>query len=163
MDDRRSLEARRLVETYADTILRLCYTYLHSMADAEDLWQNVLLKLMEQKKPFDSETHEKAWVIRTAINECKSEMRAARRKLLPLEEFSEAAAPSSQHSEILDAVMRLPEKYRIAVYLFYYEGYGIREIAKITKSSESAIAKQLSRGRKTLREQLGDDEHETRR
>lgn len=61
MNDSRSLEIDRLVDTYADTILRLCYTYLHSTADAEDLCQNVLLKLMERKKPFVNEEHEKAW------------------------------------------------------------------------------------------------------
>ena len=163
MDDQRSFEARRLVETYADTVLRLCYTYLHSAADAEDLCQNVLLKLMEHKKPFESEEHEKAWVIRTAINECKSELRAARRKVLPIEGLEETAAPQAPRAEILDAVLHLPEKYRIAIYLFYYEDYSIREIAKLVKSSESAVAKQLSRGRKMLKEQLGDDENETGR
>lgn len=60
MNDSRSLEIDRLVDTYADTILRLCHTYLHSTADAEDLCQNVLLKLMERKKPFVNEEHEKA-------------------------------------------------------------------------------------------------------
>ena len=163
MDDRRSLEARRLVETYADTVLRLCYTYLHSAADAEDLCQNVLIKCMERTEPFESEAHEKAWILRCAINECKSELRAARRRVLPLSELAGQAAPQTPRSEVLDALLRLPEKYRIAIYLFYYEGYGIREIAKLVKASESAVAKQLSRGRKMLKEQLGDDENETGR
>lgn len=163
MDDRRSLEARRLVDTYADTVLRLCYTYLRSAADAEDLCQNVLIKCLERTEPFESEAHEKAWILRCAINECKSELRAARRKVLPLELFEETAASQAPRSEILDAVLHLPEKYRIAIYLFYYEDYSIREIAQITKSSVSAVAARLSRGRKMLKEQLGDDENETGR
>ena len=163
MDDRRSLEARRLVETYADTVLRLCYTYLHSAADAEDLCQNVLIKCIERTEPFESEAHEKAWILRCAINECKSELRAARRKAVSLEEIPEAAAASPPSSEVLDAVLRLPEKYRIAIYLFYYEDYSIREIAQITQSSVSTVAARLSRGRKILKEQLGDDEDEIRR
>ena len=158
MDDRRSLEARRLVDTYADTVLRLCYTYLHSTADAEDLCQNVLIKRLERTEPFESEAHEKAWILRCAINECKSELRAARRKTVALEEIPEAAALAPPSSEVLDAVLRLPEKYRIAIYLFYYEDYSIREIAQITQSSVSAVAARLSRGRKMLKEQLGDDE-----
>lgn len=158
MDDRRSLEARRLVDMYADTVLRLCYTYLHSTADAEDLCQNVLIKRLERTEPFESETHEKAWILRCAINECKSELRAARRKTVALEEIPEAAALAPPSSEVLDAVLRLPEKYRIAIYLFYYEDYSIREIAQITQSSVSAVAARLSRGRKMLKEQLGDDE-----
>ena len=158
MDDRRSLEARRLVDTYADTVLRLCYTYLHSTADAEDLCQNVLIKRLERTEPFESEAHEKAWILRCAINKCKSELRAARRKTVALEEIPEAAALAPPSSEVLDAVLRLPEKYRIAIYLFYYEDYSIREIAQITQSSVSAVAARLSRGRKMLKEQLGDDE-----
>ena len=163
MDDRSFPEIDRLVETYADTVLRLCYTYLHSTADAEDLCQNVLLKLIERKKPFESKEHEKAWVLRCAINECKNELRAARRRALPLSELSGQAAPEAPHPEILDAVLRLPEKYRIAIYLFYYEDCGIREIAKLVKASESAVASRLSRGRKILREQLGDETDENRR
>lgn len=157
MNDSRSLEIDRLVDTYADIILRLCYTYLHSTADAEDLCQNVLLKLMERKKPFVNEEHEKAWILRCTINECKNELSNARRKVIPIEEFTESSEMQTSYSEIVDAILHLPEKYRIAIYLFYYEGYGIREIAKILKLSESAVASRLARGRKMLKEQLGDD------
>ncbi|MBQ4258464.1 MAG: RNA polymerase sigma factor [Clostridia bacterium] len=94
MAEQEFYEIDRLVDTYADIILHLCYTYLHSTADAEDLCQNVLLKLIERTKPFESREHEKAWVIRTAINECKNELHTARRRILPLEEFAEIPMPS---------------------------------------------------------------------
>lgn len=153
-------EAERLVKAYSDLILRLSYTYLHSTQDGEDICQSVLLKLLAGDEEFDSPAHERAWVIRTAINACKDELRAFRRKTVPLEEAPEAAAPEAPRSEVLDAVMSLPEKYREAIYLFYYEGYSVREIGQLTGRSEAAVSAHLSRGRKKLRELLGGSGYE---
>ena len=86
-------EARRLVETYSDLILRLSWTYLKSTQDGEDICQSVLLKLLTGEETFDSPGHEKAWVIRATINACKDELRAFRRKILPLDAAAEAEAP----------------------------------------------------------------------
>lgn len=148
-------EARRLVDTYSDLILRLSYTYLKSTQDGEDICQTVLLKLLTGDEAFDSPGHEKAWVIRAAINACKDELRAFRRKAVPLEDAPEPAAPEPPQSEVLDAVMELPGKYREAIYLFYYEGYSVKEIGALTGRSEAAVSAHLSRGRKKLRELLG--------
>ena len=153
-------EAERLVNTYSDLILRLSYTYLRSAQDGEDVCQTVLLKLMTGDKTFDSPEHEKAWVIRAAINACKDELRALRRRAVPLEDVPEAAAPEAPRSEVLDAVMTLPAKYREAIYLFYYEGYSAKEIGELTGRSEAAVSAHLSRGRKKLREMLGGNEYE---
>ena len=153
-------EARRLVETYSDLILRLSWTYLKSTQDGEDICQSVLLKLLTGEETFDSPGHEKAWVIRATINACKDELRAFRRKILPLDAAAEAEAPEPPRSEVLDAVMSLPQKYREAVYLFYYEGYVVKEIAALTGRSEAAVSAHLSRGRKKLRELLGGKEYE---
>lgn len=147
-------EARRLVETYADMILRLSYAYLKSTQDAEDICQTVFLKLLTSGKEFDTQDHERAWLMRTAINACKDELRAFRRKAVPLDCLAETAAPADPESDTLDAVLSLPQKYREAVYLFYYEGYSIKEIAKILHRSESAVSAHLSRGRKQLHEKL---------
>lgn len=148
-------QAERLVETYSDLILRLSYTYLKSTQDGEDICQTVLLKLLTGDEKFDSPEHEKAWVIRTAINACKDELRAFRRRAVPLDGVAEAAAPEPPRSEVLDAVMELPGKYREAIYLFYYEGYSVKEIAALTGRSEAAVSAHLSRGRKKLRTMLG--------
>ena len=153
-------EAERLVETYSDLILRLSYTYLKSTQDGEDICQTVLLKLLTGDEVFDSPEHEKAWVIRATINACKDELRAFRRRAVPLEDVPEAPAPESPRSEVLDAVMELPGKYREAIYLFYYEGYSVKEIAALTGRSEAAVSAHLSRGRKKLREMLGGREYE---
>ena len=147
-------EAERLVNTYSDLILRLSYTYLKSTQDGEDICQTVLLKLLTEDRVFESPEHERAWVVRVAINACKDELRAFRRRAVPLDAAAEAEAPEPPRSEVLDAVMALPENYREAVYLFYYEGYSIDEIAALTGRSGAAVSAHLSRGRKKLKTML---------
>ena len=158
MDRRRSAdeEAERLVGAYADLILRLSYTYLKSTHDAEDICQAVLIKLLGRAEPFESAEHERAWIVRTTANACKDALRGTfRRTAVALDEAAEPTAPELPESDVLDQVMALPEKYREAIYLHYYEGYPIREIAKITGRSEAAVAAHLSRARGKLRESLG--------
>ena len=157
METRRAneVEAERLVGAYADLILRLSYTYLKSTHDAEDICQTVLLKLMGAAARFEGPEHERAWVIRTTANACKDVLRSGhRRRTVGLEAAPDAAAPEEPESEVVDAVMALPCKYREAIYLHYYEGYSIREIAKLTGRSESAVSAHLSRGRAKLRTML---------
>lgn len=154
-------EARRVVDEYADLILRLSCTYLKSTQDGEDICQTVLLKLLTGDEKFDSPGHEKAWVIRATINACKDELRAFRRRAVPLDEAAEVAAPEMPRSDVLDAVMALPDKYREAIYLVYYEGYSAKEAAALLGRSEAAVNAHLSRGRKKLRELLGGMEYGT--
>jgi len=150
-------EAERLVKTYSDLILRLSYTYLKSVHDAEDICQTVFVKLLTEKKTFESLVHEKAWIIRATVNACKDELRAFRRRSVGLEAAAAVAAPEVPDSTVLDAVMSLPQKYREAVYLYYYEGYSVRETAALLGRSESAVTAHLDRGRKKLRAILGGD------
>lgn len=154
-------EAERLVNAYSDLILRLSYTYLKSTQDGEDIVQTVLLKLLTGDRAFDSPEHEKAWVIRAAVNTCKDELRAYRRRAAPLEDAEQAPAPEPPRSDVLDAVMDLPEKYRTAIYLFYYEGYSIDEIAALTGRSGAAVSAHLSRGRKKLKTMLEGERYGT--
>lgn len=151
-------EARRLVNTYSNLILRLSFTYLKSTHDAQDICQSVLIKLIEKQEPFQNAEHEKAWVIRATTNACKDTLRNSyRRTSAPLEEAAEHKAPEKpEGSVVLDAVMKLDQKYREAIYLHYYEGYSIAEIAAITNRTASAVAAHLSRGRKKLRAALGN-------
>lgn len=158
MKETKSSEAERLVNAYADLILRLSYTYLRSTHDAEDICQTVFLKLLAGGYTFDSPAHEKAWVIRTTANACKDELRAYRRRNAPLEAAGEVAAPEEPDSALLEAVLALPEKYREAVYLHYYEGYSVREVAELLNRSGAAVFAHLSRGRKKLREELGGND-----
>lgn len=154
-------EAERLVHTYSDLILRLSYTYLKSTHDAEDICQTVFLKLLTGGPAFDSPAHEKAWIIRATANACKDVLRSAfRQRTVALEAAASAAAPEAPDSEVLEAVMELPENYREAVYLHYFEGYSIREIAALLGRSEAAVSAHLSRGRHKLRDVLGGNYYE---
>ena len=154
-------DAERLVHTYSDLILRLSYTYLKSTHDAEDICQTVFLKLLTGGPAFDSPAHEKAWIIRATANACKDVLRSAfRQRTVALEAAASAAAPEAPDSEVLEAVMALPENYREAVYLHYFEGYSIREIAALLGRSEAAVSAHLSRGRHKLRDVLGGNYYE---
>lgn len=145
-------QAEHLVQTYSDLILRLSYTYLKSTHDAQDICQNVLLRVLTDGRSFASAEHEKAFIIRTTKNACKDALRGAfRRKTVAIDAAGETAAPEAPDSAVLDAVLALPEKYREAIYLHYYEGYAIGEIAALTHRSEAAVAAHLSRGRAKLR------------
>lgn len=155
-------EAERLVQTYSDMILRLSWTYLKSTQDAEDICQTVFLKLLTGGTVFDSSEHEKAWIIRATANACKDALRASHRRCVGLEAVAETAASEAPDSTVLDAVMALPKKYREAVYLYYYEGYSVREIASMLGQSEAAVSAHLSRGRKSLRGTLGGEFYEQR-
>lgn len=154
-------EAERLVYTYSDLILRLSYTYLKSTHDAEDICQTVFLKLLTSGQTFDSPAHEKAWIIRTTANACKDALRSTfRRRTVALEAAAATAAPEAPDSAVLEAVMALPENYREAVYLHYFEGYSVREIAGLLGRSEAAVTAHLSRGRHKLRTALGGEYYE---
>lgn len=108
-------EAQRLVQTYADLILRLGYTYLKSTHDAEDVCQNVLIKLLQTDRAFESAEHERAWIVRATANACKDVLRSARRRTsVALDAVAEAAAPEVPDSAVLEAVMELSQPFREA-------------------------------------------------
>lgn len=145
-------EAERLVETYSNLILRLSYTYLKSTYDAEDICQDVFLKLLGGGYVFENPKHEKAWIIRTTANACKDTLRSAyRRRTVRIEAAPDTAAPEPPDETVLKEVMDLPWKYREAIYLYYYEGYSVKEISSMTGRSEATVMTHLSRGRGKLR------------
>lgn len=151
-------EAKRIVNTYSDLILRLSYTYLKSTQDAEDICQTVLLKFMTNEKTFESPEHERAWIIRVTANACKDLLRKLQRcHTVCLDAIAEIPAPQVPESDVLEAVMALPLKYREAIYLYYYEGYTAREIGKALGQSVTAVNAHLSRGRKKLCTILGGE------
>lgn len=152
-------EAQRLVETYSDLILRLSYTYLNHTQDAQDICQTVFLKLWEKAPAFVSPDHERAWIIRTTANTCKDLLKSHWRKTTaPLEAAAAVPAPQPEAGSLLEAVGRLPPPYRVVIYLYYYEGYSAKEIARLLGANPATISTRLRRGRaqlKTLLEQEG--------
>lgn len=148
-------QANYLVETYSDMILRISYSYLKRTWDAEDICQTVFLKILTKDIRFDTPEHEKAWIIRTTVNACKDHLKSGFfRKTVPLDDAKMIAAPQAPDLPILDALKALPDKYRVPIYLFYYEDYSAREIGQILGKSEGNITTCLSRGRKKLRSYL---------
>lgn len=146
----------KAVENYSDSLMRLAFTYTKSIEDAKDLVQDVFLKYMTHSPEFQSPEHEKAWLMRVAINICKNHLTSAYRKSYA--ELDESISVSDSYSSgLLEAVKSLPYKYRAVIHLYYYEGYSQKEIAKITRITESGVATRLQRGRNLLRERLGDD------
>ena len=151
-------EAERLVDTYADLILRLSYTYLNHTQDAQDICQTVFLKLLEKAPAFQSPEHEKAWIIRTTANACKDLLKSHWRKTTAPLEAAAVPAPQPEEGSLLAAVNLLPPQYRAVIYLHYYEGYAAKEIAALLGKTPAAVASLLHRGRlrlKTLLESEG--------
>ena len=159
MDLMEESQARRLVNTYADMILRISYQYLKQTYDAEDICQTVFLNYITGNLRFESREHEKAWIIRTTINACKDHVKSAWfKRTVALEDAAQIPAPAVPDTWLLDAMKGLPEKYRLSLYLYYYEEYSAREIADVMGVSESVVAQYLSRGRRKLRNLIADDE-----
>lgn len=156
-------EATRLVEEYGDTVFRLAYAKTGNRHDAEDVTQEVFLRLL-RKAPehFDSGDHAKHWLLRVTLQRANDLFRArARRQELPLEAAEELRAPEREElGETLAAVMALPKELRVPIHLYYYEGLSIAQTAQIMGKSEGAVKTRLSRARGKLRELLMKGEEE---
>ena len=146
----------RLVETYSEMLLHLACTRLSSTADAEDTVQEVFLRLLTNRPRFRDAKHEKAWLIRTTLHRTADLRRAARNRDVPLTDTL-PARPSEPESEILSAVRALPENYSAVIHLYYYEGYSIKEIAKLLGLPIATVGTRLARGRERLRTLLKED------
>ncbi|MBR1477001.1 MAG: sigma-70 family RNA polymerase sigma factor [Lachnospiraceae bacterium] len=158
------IQAKRLVDTYSDMLLRIGISYLKNKCDAEDICQSVLLKYIQSDVEFECTEHEKAWLIRTAINTCKNLLKTAYRKYdVGIDEVPEAYTTDEYSSEMLDIINRLPQKHRICIYLYYYEGYSAKEISGLIGKGEVTVRQYLSRARKRLRDYLSEDTDENKR
>ena len=156
---RSETEVNRAVEEYADMVQRVCFYHLKNRTDTEDVFQNVFLKYMLSEETFGDSEHEKAWLLRVAINACKDYLKSFFRKnVVSLEALNEMEAEGEEdYREILEAVLSLPGKYKDIIYLHYYEGDTAAEIGKILGKKENTVYSLLSRGRRILREKLGGD------
>jgi len=145
------LDIETLFEQYRDDVYRLALSYTKSIQEAEDVCQTVFLKLMEQKRIEPGK--ERAWLMQVTANRCKNLLRSSWwKRTVPVEETM--PAPDLQYTDIWENVMALPPKYRVLVYLRYYEELTTREMAELLHISQSAVTTRLSRARQMLREQL---------
>lgn len=149
-------EANRAIRLYADTVRRICMVHLKNYSDTEDIFQTVFLKYVLHPEPFESEEHEKAWIIRVTVNACKDLLKNVfRSRTVPLDTLVEMPqAQELRHRELLEAVLSLPLKYKDVVYLYYYEGYSAEEISRILKKNVNTVYTLLTRARKILKKEL---------
>lgn len=134
----------------------VAFNICKNAADADDVVQETFIQYHLKNQPFDSEDHIRVWLLRVAINKSRNIVRSFwRRRSVPLEEYMETLVFETPEAENLFAeVMKLPEKYRIVIHLFYREDYSIRDIAEILKLTESNVKVRLSRGRSMLKDVL---------
>ncbi len=145
-------------ERHVDMVYRICFSYLKNAVDTEDMVQNTFIKIIEKSITFESPEHEKAWLIVTASNLCKNHLKHWWQKRGNIEDhLMESSGKDRPSDELLDTVMKLPEKYKLVLYLYYYEGYDSNEIAKMLDKPQSTVRNDLHRARKRLREELGED------
>lgn len=158
------LSVDKTYEKYADRVFAAAFNICRNRADADDVVQDTFIKYYSQQQDFEDEAHIRAWLLRVAINRAKDITSSFWRKnRVTWEEYmDELEFEEPADSRLFEAVMRLPDKYRIVIHLFYYEDYSVSEIAGVLHCREGTVKSQLNRGRKLLKnmlmEEWNDDE-----
>ena len=143
-----------IVDDYSNMLFKICLVLLCRETDAQDAVQDTFCRYLERDREFTDAEHEKAWLIRVAVNRCKDMIRFEKRHpIVDIAELTDYYA-TEQDGQILEKLFELPEKMKVTIYLFYIEGYHVEEIAKILHISENAVKKRLQRGRLQLKENL---------
>lgn len=144
----------RILNLYENDLLRMAYSYLHNMEDAEDVVQETVISYWQKAPEKMEPAKEKAWLLTVAANRSKNKIRY--KKLRKTDELSETLIQEERDdlSFVWEAVKSLPVKYREVIHLFYYEGYSARDIAKILNRNESSVRSDLRRGRERLKKIL---------
>ena len=149
-----------LAKTHMDTVFRVAFNYLKSRTEADDVTQNVLLKLYRNKKAFESDAHLKHWLIRVTVNECKRVLISPWRFIEQIEDYTAALSfDTPEQSELFDMVMELPAKYRVAILLYYFEGYSTEETARLLGIPKATAGTHLKRAREKLKIKLLEAEN----
>ncbi|NBI84286.1 RNA polymerase sigma factor [Clostridiaceae bacterium] len=139
------------MDTYGNSILRYAYSYLHNISDAEEVLQDTLVQFLKTAPIFETQQHEKAWLLRVAGNLSKN--RLDYNKVRMTDELNDELVAENREdlSFVWDAVKALPENYREVIHLFYYEGYSTKQIAKLLQKKEATVRSDLHRGREKLK------------
>lgn len=149
---------QKTVEKYSNMVYRLAYFYTNSKYDADDIYQDVFLKYIQNKKQFENEEHKKAWLIKVTINSCKKMWLSSwKRKIISIND-DEIKFEMKEDIGLYNEIKKLSKKYRIVIHLFYYEQYSIKDISRILKQKESTIRTWLTRARRILRNQIKEED-----
>jgi len=148
-----------LIIASEDMLYHVAKTLLRSDADCADAIQEAIVKAFSGIQTLRKDSYAKTWLVRIVINECYAILRREKR-LVPIDDFveNEMAQEQADYSELYEAISRLPEEIRLTVTLYYMEGYSVREIADLLKTTESAIKNRLMRARTKIKRDLADAE-----
>ena len=148
-----------LAQRYVDTIFRLAFNCLKSKADSEDVTQTVLLRLYETDKTFESDDHLKYWLIHVTLNECKKRWRSPWSRTEDFAAYVDSLTfQEPRYGDLFLAVMALEKKYRVVIFLYYYEGYTVAEIGELLGIPQGTVGTRLKRARDRLRQYLSEEE-----
>ena len=148
-----SPEFTELLQKYSAMVLRVAFSNVKNMQDAQDIAQDVFLSVLTKCPQFESEEHEKAWLIRVTINRCKNHVKSFwNRRTEGLSE--DLSYLPKEETGVMEAVLALPQNYRNAIHLHYYEGYSINEIAELLHKKPATVGTWLARGRAALKSAL---------
>jgi RNA polymerase sigma-70 factor (ECF subfamily) len=150
------------IERHADTVMRVCTVYLRERADREDAFQETFLRYARHKNPFESDEHRKAWLIRVASNICKDMLKSSSAKTESLDILEDSGySPQGddgqegqralEQQEVIAALRKIDERYRLPLFLKYYEGYTAAEIAHTLQIPENTVYTNISRGKAQLK------------
>lgn len=148
-----------VIDLYGDMVYRVAFTHVQVKADADDVFQEVFLLYCKKKPVFESEAHRRNWLLNVTLKICKKVSWGAwQRRTSPLEDYPQLAVSMDDAGfSVFSAVQHLPAKYRIPVYLYYYEGFSVNEIAELLGRRPGTVKSDLFRAREQLREQLKGD------
>ena len=152
-------EIAEIYKRHVKIVYGICYSFMKNRVDTDDAVSDTFIKMIKAAPFFESEEHEKAWLIRTATNVCKNLLKHWQRRLGNLEDYADSLQTQSsfEPSDTLLAISHLPPKYRTVVYLFYYEGYTSDQCSKILRKPHSTIRYFLQEAREALKQTLGGD------
>lgn len=146
-------------EKYKNTVYSVVFNYVRNVEDALDLMQDVFVKLLKNETEFEDEEHLKAWLIRVACNESKNLLKKqSHLSNDPISEELPYTHVSNDNADLIQYVLKLPEKYRIPIHLFYYESYSIKQISEVLELPEATVKVHLKRGKDKLAKLLNKEE-----
>jgi len=154
-------DSNAILRQYGNLVYRLALLQVKKPVDADDVFQDVFLRLVLKQRKFESDEHIKAWLIRVTINRCNSFWKSAWKQKVVSLQTEVNTEENIEFSEVYEQVLALPKKYKTVIHLFYYEDMPIGEMSKILNLGYNATAKRLSRARNLLKQQMmGDADNE---
>ena len=148
---------RKVYDEHAQMLYRIAFTYMKNRYDSEDALQECFVRYLRSSPVFRDAQHEKGWLILTVTNICRDMLKSRHRQHENLEDHTDLSLPPPETDELMEAILKLPDRYKTSIYLYYYEGYSVKEVAAMLHQPTNTIKTWLARARKQLKNELGGD------